>query len=375
VLDIWILNVGHGDSIILHLHGDEADTFAVIDSNTEGTQPPRALEKLYSLGADRLSFVALTHPHADHYSGLREICRQFSGRISNFYCFPFGPFVKGRLKKLAEAYAAALNKTDSERFRRNLKEFILLMTQVNQDFGEEKWIELDGHFNDIFPEGFKGVDIISILPPADAKGYFMQLLDHGSLDHVGNRSKENDLSAAFLVRFGGAEIVLGGDGTTTNWLKLAKAWSRKDWNLSADAVKLPHHGSKGDNPPKVLDNFFGDGHRIGVISANGRSHPHADVLASLDELNIKPYCTNLSQHCGGKFREQFSAPELAPRLLRFISTMREPSPSFKNPCQGDICLSISDNGEVTVTSEFDNACPYRADSNLGLSALFTPHSE
>jgi metal-dependent hydrolase (beta-lactamase superfamily II) len=65
MLKVHVLNVEHGDSIIVEFNG----SFGLIDSNRCGQRIP-ALEKLQALGAERLRFVALTHPHHDHYRGI-----------------------------------------------------------------------------------------------------------------------------------------------------------------------------------------------------------------------------------------------------------------------------------------------------------------
>jgi glyoxylase-like metal-dependent hydrolase (beta-lactamase superfamily II) len=50
----------------------------------------RALHKLRDLGATALSFVCLTHPHADHYRGFKDIIAAYNGKIGNFFLFPWG---------------------------------------------------------------------------------------------------------------------------------------------------------------------------------------------------------------------------------------------------------------------------------------------
>lgn len=360
MLDIWILNVGHGDSIVLEYRNAGAKAFAVIDSNWSGEGEPAAVKKLRELGAKSLSFVALTHPHADHYTGLSVILDQYKGKIANFFSFPFRPFADNRIRKLAEAYARVFKTTDSAEVKRRMHEFIVILKSAKEQFGEQRWLEMDGVYNDLMPEGFAGADIISILPPARAKGYYLEMIEKGDLNLASGQLNENELSAAFLIKVAGVEIILGGDGTRANWTHLFRQWSRKPLKLRALAAKLPHHGSREDCAPDVLRNIFSStGSEIACISANGRTHPHLEVLRDLEASKIAPYCTNLSVDCGAKFREVISGPELSPRLLRFLSTIQEPSQYDKKPCQGDIHLSILATGDIKIYPEFDNACPYR----------------
>ena len=118
------------------------------------------------------------------------------------------------------------------------------------------------------------------------------MLEKGTFDIVESKS-ENDLSMAFYINYGGRAIVLGGDGTNSNWRYRMRAFTdRGGPELNGEAVKLPHHGSNEDCSEKVLAYLFRtDGDRFALISANGLSHPHPEVLAHLKALNIRPYCT------------------------------------------------------------------------------------
>jgi hypothetical protein len=104
MLTIHVLNVGHGNSAIVEFDNGTEKVFGVVDSNVPGGQTePRALTKLRQLGATRLSFVCLTHPHADHFKGLHKIINAFEGSIDYFYSCPFGALFQHpkRLQKFA----------------------------------------------------------------------------------------------------------------------------------------------------------------------------------------------------------------------------------------------------------------------------------
>src|SRR2546425_12432936 len=58
--------------------------------------------------------------------------------------------------------------------------------------------------------------------------------------------------------------------------------------LRADVLKAGHHGSDNSTSADVLDVVQP---RAGIISAHGRQHPFADVLALLDARGIPTYCT------------------------------------------------------------------------------------
>jgi beta-lactamase superfamily II metal-dependent hydrolase len=81
-LVIYVLNVGDGDAMVIQfpeLHGERS--FAVVDSNDGG----KSLALLRNLGAHHLRFVCATHPHIDHFRGLRRILTEFEGRVREFW--------------------------------------------------------------------------------------------------------------------------------------------------------------------------------------------------------------------------------------------------------------------------------------------------
>lgn len=117
------MNVGHGDSIVLEYHGDNSlISYAVIDSNCKFDSSPPALELLQSLGAEELSFVAITHPHADHYMGMRKILEYFSKRIDTLYTFPIRR-EREDIKKAIAIYKSFAINTDSVTSQKKLLEW------------------------------------------------------------------------------------------------------------------------------------------------------------------------------------------------------------------------------------------------------------
>jgi len=216
LLNIYILNVNKGESIVLHHEKELKHSFAVIDSYSVGQQTPPALSKLQELGAERLSFVALTHPHADHYIGLSEIVEFYQNKIDNFYSFPLGLYNdESRLKKFASIYKEIYKNSDDEKVKRDTKAFVQLLVSVKNHIGLDNWEELTGNNSPMYPVGFEDIEICSLLPPPKVKGDFFHKIDEGT--YQPQTDKENDLSFALCVKYKGYEIILGGDGTKENW--------------------------------------------------------------------------------------------------------------------------------------------------------------
>src|ERR1700733_6767851 len=96
MLIFYILNVEHGLSVVVEYQRNGSSRFGVIDSNARSGETPKALNKLRQLDAQSLSFICLTHPHRDHFSGLFSVIQNFRGKIDAFYSFPMGDLLTHR---------------------------------------------------------------------------------------------------------------------------------------------------------------------------------------------------------------------------------------------------------------------------------------
>ncbi len=366
MLKIHILNVDQGDSILLEHQSDGTSSFAVIDSNRYKGEEPAALKKLKSLNANRINFIALTHPHADHYRGLLDILQHYSSSIDNFYSFPLALSKTNQLKKIAETYQKLINASDSPLAVSSATEYVKLLYELKHNLGIEKWEELVGFENTIPVTGFEDVTFQALLPYASAKGDYYRLIEEGSMDIIANKDL-NELSLAIKVIYKGHEIILGGDATYNNWIRHRKDNGRRRRKLNAIATKLPHHGSKKDCRQIVLKYLFSNcDDKYAFISANGKKHPHQTVIKNLEALGILPYCTNLSVNCSRNYEQsEIFDDSLDPNLRLFINRVMAEIPGKKSqPCQGDIIIKIDSNGVLSVQSEYDMACPYRGSYDI-----------
>lgn len=363
MLRIHILNVGHGDSIVLEFRDENhAASFAVIDSNCKQGSPPPALELLKSLGATSLSFVAITHPHADHYMGMKEILKHFSNRIEVLYTFPIQRDSQ-MLNKAVSIYKKYYCETDSLSVKSKSIELAAILKLASNRVATV-WETPTGFKNPITAKGFSGVSISAILPPSNVKGDIFHKISSESLEP--ENESLNDLSMAFLIEYAGKQIVLGGDGTYKNWVYQGKRWEQAGIKLSPIAVKLPHHGSKHDCSAKVQDIIFGNIQEqpenvVACISANGKSHPAPEIMDELVRRGIKPYCTNLATRCGNTHQVNLKSKEIDPALLRFISSAIVDGEDNMKPCQGNIILELSPGKQLSIHTQYKNLCALRGD--------------
>jgi hypothetical protein len=210
------------------------------------------------------------------------------------------------------------------------------------------------------PEGFPGVELFTLSPPNRAKGHYFQQIKEGN-PAVVEDIKHNDLSVVIFVKFSGVEMVLGGDATADNWEYHRQRNRHSDDVLNASVVKIPHHGSRHDANEHVLKYVFASsGHRVGIISANGQSHPSEEVIHNLEKLGIEPYCTNLIPKCGANIKQLIDTRGIDPELGRFVNYYQGGSGRIQ-PCQGDIMVTVDQQGRISVQRQFDHPCGFRGD--------------
>lgn len=359
MLKITLLDVGNGDSIVLE-HGDDGRSrFGVIDSNRLSVHAePRALTYLRSKQVADLSFLALTHPHWDHLNGLPEIVEHYKNRIGLALMYPL-PTDPVRQEKLAQQYIKLAQNSDGQEryFAVSFLKFFMGVREYAQVFEVADSLSSEVFCSDFTNGKFK---IFSILPAKDLKGSYFHDIGKNALKF--GDPTQNDLSFALSIEYAGVSIILGGDASAKSW---AKRKRRVGGDLGATVAKLPHHGAKEDCSPEILQYIYGERampqpvDAFALISAAGRTHPHPDVLASLKNMAIKPFCTSRATICGAStVRDLVTAHRVDQKLLKDINS-RSTTTTRNGPCQGDITVEISTSGDVMVTPAFNTPCGFR----------------
>ena len=166
-------------------------------------------EVLRRLGAKRLSFICLTHPHKDHFSGMVDVISEFAPDIDMFYSCPLGDLLNrpDRLKRLARNLQRIRKETDGFLQRKAALEFCQILKWAS-GLGK-KWEECGGFESRIGPLGFGDVRITVLQPPRTVNGDFVSRIEREDPTILGSFN-ENALSLAIQFEYCGSSIILGG---------------------------------------------------------------------------------------------------------------------------------------------------------------------
>lgn len=243
-LHIYFLDVGQGDSI----YARRMNNFDLLIDGGPGSKILSELGKIMPFYDHKIDYIILTHPHADHLSGLIEVLRRYE----------VGQIVA----------------TDAVHTTAEYQQWLELIRQKNIPYklaraGEE--INLDSEVK------------LKILWPTES-------YTNKNVDNLNNTSV-----VAKLV-YNKFSVLLPGDAEEEVQKELLKAENCQpkagNCELKADILKVAHHGSSNGsniNFLKAVDPFVAI---ISVGKDNKFGHPAPDTLKKLDSVGVQTYRTD-----------------------------------------------------------------------------------
>jgi competence protein ComEC len=240
-LKLTFIDVGHGDSILVEFPkgkkmlidggGLREDRF---DTGKNVIAPFLRKKKIR-----RIDTLVLTHPDPDHLKGLNFIASRFS----------IGQFWENGFETQSEPYL-------------QLKETLRQKQIKTQSLNEET-----------LPQIINGVEVSILNPPAW----------NPTQRNVWNPSGFNNSSLVLKLRFKNVSVLLAGDiGNEAEGLML-----RKGYPLTADIIKVPHHGSSSSSSPLFLEKVRPAYAILSVGERNIGRLPHPDVLKRYKQLGSR----------------------------------------------------------------------------------------
>jgi hypothetical protein len=348
-LKVHVLNADEGDSILIEF---PHKIWGVVDSNRKHQNAPiPALEFLKRMEKKKrllkIAFVALTHPHFDHFRGLCHLIETFKPKIERFW--DFGVKVKPIANYFYRIYRDDEEKQRADEFYR-LYDLILSIRTERQREGK-RFYDNCSSFKLMLTLS-PNIDVIALSPSGDDQEDYLSKISLydadelpsgvGSIDH-------NKISSILLIRFYQHFIILGSDADKETWgrilqdersISLRNAVHPLDY-LKSHIVKVSHHGSTTALHPQLWQTLSIEGVTVAVISADGVVNPRRETVSAILSSGAFVFCTNKPQ------RNHFPV-QLKPQTLEAFKSRNVIPISMEEPEESYVTVTIDAYGNVTT---------------------------
>ncbi|MCA9176867.1 MAG: MBL fold metallo-hydrolase [Planctomycetales bacterium] len=314
--DLYVLDVGQGDSIVLHL---ETGQTIVVDCHSPNGETPRAQQLLERLEAEGrgtrdIDLLCLTHPDWEHYSGmdrlLEWVCRERpgapAGRVWQVVLYPQDHYKA--LFQLSADWEAMLRQLLNPRdhtTRQRLADFIdgrdqfaILFKRLGE-YGARRvtGFQLLGQIGE--------AKVFSLGPTekivgAHAENVYKALVEDFA-DQCENEAA-NAISRVLWIHLGETRILLTGDATAEALEDAVNAYvesGEKAGPLRSDIVMASHHGACEHSTPELWEKVLKP-NGIVVFSAGGSlstRFPHRQTIGHVQSGCASPQfaCTSICE--------------------------------------------------------------------------------
>ncbi|MGD9641674.1 MAG: ComEC/Rec2 family competence protein [Elusimicrobiales bacterium] len=236
-LNVHFINVGQGDATYIELPNGHN---VLVDGGPSG-QP--VLNFLKARGVHTIDHVILTHPHSDHFMGLKTVLRNF--QVKNFY-------------------DTRVDNTDAQGDN-EVREMAARMPGCKTHY----------------PEAGSNLNWDSRVT--------VKVLNTCSERLSTNKSDEiNNCSIVTRFYYNGHGVLLTGDIEAVVENAMTKIFKS---GLDSTYLKVSHHGSKSSSAPKFLERVQP---RVAIISVgrdNDYGHPHKEAMDRLMAAGAQIYTT------------------------------------------------------------------------------------
>lgn len=229
IIEVHFIDVGQGDSILI----ETKDSAMLIDAG-ENEKGIDVVNYLQSQNIKKLDYLVGTHPHSDHIGGLDDVLNSL----------PVDRVLLPDIANNTATFEEVLDTLD----KNNVK-------ITKPDIGAQYNL---------------GDATFTILAP------------NKTYDNM------NDNSLVIKLNFGNNSFLFTGDAEKQS----EKDLLAKGYDLSADVLKLGHHGSETSTSQEFLDAVSPDYAVVSVGKDNDYGHPKEEVLQIIKDRSIKLYRTD-----------------------------------------------------------------------------------
>lgn len=229
---IHYIDVGQGDSILIQVNKKNL----LIDSGPKSDKK-KLFDYLSRSNLDKLDYVIATHPHEDHIGNMSEVIDNYD--VLNFYA--------PKIQSTTKTFEKMIDSLKAKKLKINVLK--------------------------------KGTDSIN--------------LGENTRVTVFSPSKDsyedlNNYSPVIKIQYGKTSFLFTGDAQKD----VEKEIITSNEDISADVLKVGHHGSSTSTTKEFLNKVRPSIGVISVGSDNSYNHPNSDTIKRLKDNNIKIYRTD-----------------------------------------------------------------------------------
>jgi beta-lactamase superfamily II metal-dependent hydrolase len=255
-----------------------------------------------------VDLVINTHPDNDHCSGLREVLNNLSikeiwiHRPWHLSGLSLDWFKDGRItpNSLKDRLKDALNivlelERNANQKRIPIKQPFMGLTFDNGIItvlnpSEDYYKELLPQFRSTPEPANESIFLRTFSAIKDTVKWIQEETDIETLDESGETSPENNSSVISLFEYAKKKVLFTGDAGIPALKNVIEITDNCDYSLTnLEVLQVPHHGSKRNLSPSILDKIKGKYACISTSKEENPKHPAKKVTNALIRRNMKPY--------------------------------------------------------------------------------------
>lgn len=242
-LQIHIIDVGQAESILI-----VQDGFTMLVDSGDNFTGEDVVKYIKNLGIDKIDIFLITHFHRDHAGGAHKIISSLD--VKKIVCHKFSDL-----------------STMQERF---WYIDMSISRSIRETFGSMS----------IFMESACENNKLKNFDVGDAKVY--------TLSQNNDAVNVNNKSIVFKLVYGDFSMLFMADAES----EVEKELLEEDADLSADVLKIGHHGSKTSTTDEFLDKVNPKYAVVSCGNGNDYNHPYGAVTKRFEDKNIPLYRTD-----------------------------------------------------------------------------------